>query len=91
MVHKLTTNKKKSQKLSRQAAGILAKVNTMIEADAYCPDVIQQVGAVTGLLRSAEKELLVGHLHHCLEHRMQHDKAKTIAELLKIYGLSKNA
>lgn len=91
MVHQLTTNKKKAQKLSRQAAGILVKVNKMIEDDAYCPDVIQQVGAVTGLLKSVEKELLVGHLHHCLEHRMKNDKTKTIAELLKIYGLSKNS
>lgn len=61
----------------------------MIEADAYCPEVIQQVGAVTGLLKSMEKELLIGHLNHCVEKRLHTDKAKTVQELLQIYDLSK--
>jgi DNA-binding FrmR family transcriptional regulator len=84
----LTTNKAKSQKLGRQAAGILTKVHAMIEQDAYCPDVIQQVDAVIGLLNRAKRELLSGHLDHCLEHKLKQDKQKTIQELLKLYQLS---
>lgn len=85
----LTTDKAKAQRLVKQAAGIMSKVVDMIEEDAYCPEVIQQVDAVTGLLHSAKKELLTGHLNHCLEHRIHDNKGKTVAELLKIYNLSK--
>ena len=85
----ITTNKTKAQKLGRQAAGILTKVNTMIEEDAYCPDVIQQVDAVIGLLHRAKRELLAGHLDHCLEHKLKENKAKTVNELLKLYQLSR--
>ena len=91
MTKELTSNKQLAQKLNRQAAGIVSKVGHMIEADTYCPEIIQQVAAVTGLLKSMEKELLVGHLRHCLEHRLHEDKAKTIQELLRIYDLSKRS
>lgn len=87
-MHKLTTNKSKAQRFGRQAAGILVKVNQMIENDAYCPDVIQQVDAVIGLLRGAKRELLSGHLDHCLEHKLKENKQKTVQELLKLYHLS---
>lgn len=88
-MHHLTTNKSKSQKLGRQAAGILGKVGQMIEEDAYCPDIIQQVDAVIGLLHRAKRELLAGHLDHCLEHKLKENKEKTIQELLKLYNLSR--
>ena len=84
----LTTNKEKAQKLGRQAAGITAKVLEMIEDDAYCPEVIQQVDAVIGLLKKVKRELLAGHLDHCLEHRLKENKEKTVQELLKLYQLS---
>lgn len=84
----LTTNKEMAQKLGRQAAGITAKVLEMIEDDAYCPEVIQQVDAVIGLLKKVKRELLAGHLDHCLEHRLKENKEKTVQELLKIYQLS---
>lgn len=88
-MHQLTTNKTKAQKLNRQAAGILTKVSQLIEEDAYCPDVIQQVDAVMGLLHGVRRELLSGHLDHCLEHRLKENKEKTIKELLKLYNLSR--
>lgn len=84
----LTTDKARSQKLVRQAAGSLAKVNLMIEQDAYCPDVIQQVDAAVGLLNRAKRELLSGHLDHCLVNKLKENKEKTIRELLKLYQLS---
>lgn len=88
LMHALTTNKAKSQRFGRQAAGILGKVQHMIEEDAYCPDIIQQVDAVIGLLRRAKRELLAGHLDHCLEHKLKENKQKTVQELLKLYNLS---
>lgn len=87
-MHSLTTNKKKALKTARQALGILQKVEDMVEADAYCPEVIQQVDAVTGLLTSMKKELLIGHLQHCLDHRLKNDRSQTVRELMRIYDLS---
>jgi len=85
----MNANKEKAVRVSRQAEGLLTKVNTMIETDAYCPDVIQQIDAVSGLLRRTRLELLKGHLDHCLEHKIKENKARTVDELLKIYNLSK--
>ena len=78
----------KSRKLSKQAAGTLGKVVSMVEKDEYCPDIIQQIDSVMGLLRSCKRELLLGHLDHCLEHKLKENKAQTIKELMKIYNLS---
>lgn len=89
-MHKeLTVNKKKAQKMSKQALGVLVKVVEMVENDQYCPEVIQQVDASIGLLTSMKKELLVGHLNHCLEHQLHKNKKQTIDELLKIYQLTR--
>lgn len=82
------TENSKSLKLSRQAAGTLGKVATMVEKNEYCPDIIQQIDSVMGLLRSCKRDLLLGHLDHCLEHKLKENKAQTIKELMKIYNLS---
>ncbi len=78
----------KSLKLSKQAVGTLGKVVSMVEKDEYCPDIIQQIDSVMGLLRSCKRDLLLGHLDHCLEHKLKENKAQTIKELMKIYNLS---
>lgn len=78
----------KALKLSKQAAGTLGKVVSMVEKDEYCPDIIQQIDSVIGLLRSCKRDLLLGHLDHCLEHKLKENKAQTIKELMKIYNLS---
>jgi DNA-binding FrmR family transcriptional regulator len=74
----------------KKAQGVSAKVMEMIDSDKYCPEIIQQVDAAIGLLKSARKNLLQGHLDHCLEHRLKEDKNKTIDELMKIYTLGQN-
>ena len=84
----LTSNKSKALKCSKQAQGTLAKVIEMIEADRYCPEIIQQVDSVVGLLKTAKRELLAGHLDTCVAHQMMENKKKAIDELLKIYNLS---
>lgn len=75
-------------KLIKQARGTLERVQTMIEEEKYCPEIIQQVDSVVGLLRSVKKELLAGHLDSCMFKRMKEDKNSAIKELLKIYNLS---
>ena len=88
MTHNTPHNSTKALKLSKQASGTLTKVISMVESNEYCPEIIQQIDSVIGLLRSSKKELLAGHLSHCLIKRLTEDKEKTVAELLKIYNLS---
>lgn len=81
-------NKLKITKTAKQAQGTLAKVLQMIESDQYCPEIIQQVDSVIGLLKTTKRELLAGHLDTCVAHQMASNKKKAIAELLKIFNLS---
>lgn len=84
----LAPNKAKSLKCSKQALGTLAKVIEMSEEDRYCPEIIQQIDSVIGLLKTAKRELLAGHLDTCAVHQLKENKEKAIKELLKIYNLS---
>lgn len=84
----LATKKAQSLKLAKQARGTLAKVITMIENDAYCPEIIQQADSVSGLLKSVKRALLAGHLDTCALDRLKENKEKAVRELLKIYNLS---
>ncbi|HTB62992.1 MAG TPA: metal-sensitive transcriptional regulator [Opitutales bacterium] len=84
----LPSQKEKSLKLAKQARGTLDTVISMIEDNAYCPEIIQQTGSVVGLLQSVERELLAGHLDTCVARRLKENKGEAIRELMKIYRLS---
>lgn len=84
----LPIKKDKALKLSKQAQGTLAKVISMIEDDKYCPEIIQQVDSVNGLLKSVKRELLSGHLDTCAIDQLKTNKQGAIDELIKIYNLS---
>ena len=78
----------KSLLLTRQAVGTLHRVMEMTGDNEYCPKIIQQLDAAIGLLKSAKKELLTGHLEHCLEDKLKTDKAGTVKELVEIFKLN---
>jgi DNA-binding FrmR family transcriptional regulator len=73
----------------RKAHGVIEKISKMIEEGKYCPEVIQQVDAAIGLLKSSKKSLLMGHLDHCLLVKMKDDKEQAINELVKIFDFEK--
>lgn len=77
----------KARKVTNMAIGSAAKIIAMIDEARYCPDVIQQIDSAIGLLHSARKELLKGHLESCLTERLKTDKPGAIAELMKIYQM----
>jgi DNA-binding FrmR family transcriptional regulator len=85
--HKHGEINNKSAKLVNMASGSLAKVSVMILENRYCPEVIQQIDSVVGLLQSTRKELLKGHLESCLVEQVKTDKDGAIKELLKIYNM----
>ncbi len=84
----LPVKKVKAIKLAKQAQGTLAKVVSMIDEDKYCPEIIQQIDSVNGLLKTVKRELLAGHLDTCAIEQLKNDKEAAIKELIKIYNLS---
>ncbi len=85
--HKEGDINNKSVKLVNMANGSLAKASMMILEGRYCPEVIQQIDSVIGLLHSTRKELLKGHLESCLIEQLKSDKDGAVKELLKIYNM----
>ncbi|MCC7304554.1 metal-sensitive transcriptional regulator [bacterium] len=86
-VHKHGEPNIKARKVINMAIGSVAKIPEMVDDGRYCPEVIQQIDSVIGLLHSARKELLKGHLESCLAEQLKTDKEGSIKELLKIYNM----
>lgn len=85
--HKHGLPNEKARKVVNMAIGSSAKISEMIADNRYCPEIIQQIDSVVGLLHSARKELLKGHLDSCVVDRLKNDKEGAIKELLKIYNM----
>ena len=84
-------NKDKLKIKIKKARSLLDTIEKMIENDRYCPDIMQQILAVMGLLKALHKELYKHHLTHCFmkvskssSKRMQ---KQMIEEILKITSL----
>lgn len=84
----ISAQKTKALRVAKQARGMIDKVIALIEADEYCPNIIQQADSVSGFMSSVKRELLAGHLDTCVMNRMKENKEQTIKELMKIYNLS---
>ncbi|QQR83469.1 metal-sensitive transcriptional regulator [Candidatus Peregrinibacteria bacterium] len=55
----------------KKAQGMLKKVISMAEEDAYCIDVLQQSLATVGLVKGANKLILENHLNACFKEGMK--------------------
>jgi DNA-binding FrmR family transcriptional regulator len=55
----------------KTARGHINGIVGIIEADAYCPDVMKQLSAVQGLLEGASRVMLRRHLETCVAKAMQ--------------------
>ncbi len=87
--HVLTHDKQKALIALKKAQSLIKKIAEMVEDDKYCIDIIQQVDSAAGLLNSTKRNLLEGHLYHCVEQKFSQDKKKTVDELLRIYSIGK--
>jgi DNA-binding FrmR family transcriptional regulator len=68
----------------RRAEGQIRGIEKMVEEDAYCPDILIQVSAVTSALNSFSKELLSCHLHSCVVEDIRAGREDTVDELVKV-------
>ena len=72
----------------RIASGHLAKVEKMLEEDAYCLDVIHQSRAVQAALKKIDELILDGHLHSCVFEDIKgnpEDKERIIEEIVDLF------
>lgn len=72
----------------KKARSHIDKIVKMIEDGEYCIDIMQQNLAVLGLLKSAQQQLMEGHLNSCFKNAMnsasEKRKEKMIEEILKV-------
>ncbi|MBR6425772.1 MAG: metal-sensing transcriptional repressor [Oscillospiraceae bacterium] len=68
----------------KRIEGQVRGIQGMLEADAYCPDILIQVSAVNSALNSFNKELLAAHIRSCVVEDIQNGNEETIDELVKV-------
>ena len=68
----------------RMAEGQIRGIEKMIEEDAYCPDILIQVSAVTAALNSFNKELLACHVKSCVSEDIRSGNDEAIDEFVKV-------
>ena len=62
--------------------GQVRGIKKMVEADAYCTDILIQVSAVNAALNSFNKVLLANHIRTCVAQDIREGKDETIDELV---------
>jgi DNA-binding FrmR family transcriptional regulator len=68
----------------KRAEGQIRGIEKMVENDAYCPDILIQVSAVTSALNGFSKELLACHLKSCVVEDIRAGREGTVEELVKV-------
>ena len=57
--------KERNVKRLRRIEGQVRGIQTMVDEDRYCADIMTQISAVQEALRSVGRELMRNHLKHC--------------------------
>lgn len=68
----------------KKAEGQIRGIQRMVENDAYCPDILIQVSAVTSALNSFNKELLSCHIRSCVTEDIRSGDEEAIDEFVKV-------
>ncbi|MBI2453176.1 metal-sensitive transcriptional regulator [Candidatus Peregrinibacteria bacterium] len=81
-------NKNKIHISLKKTISLSKKIDTMVEKNTYCIDIMQQILAAIGLLRSVNENVLEGHLQTCFRKTMETKNVKKqqemICELIKV-------
>jgi len=64
--------------------GQIRGIRGMLEKDAYCTDIINQVAAVTAALNAFNKELLASHMRSCVKNDVQMGDEASLEELIGV-------
>lgn len=86
----MQANKHKIIRRLKILEGQVRGLQSMIEKDTYCIDVITQTSAIKQGISNVEDALLESHLSHCLINQIKTGKAdKATGEILKVYKLKR--
>ena len=66
------------------AEGQIRGIQKMLEEDAYCPDVLVQVSAVSAALNSFNRELLACHIRSCVAEDIREGKDEGIDGFVRV-------
>ena len=70
-----------TNRLSR-IEGQVRGLKDMLQRDAYCPDILVQVSAVSAALNSFSKELLSSHIRTCVSDGIRQGDGEVVDELV---------
>ena len=79
----MQANKAKLNQLIKTARGQLDGILKMIEEDAYCIDVSNQLMAADAILRRANREVLSAHLSGCVRQALESGETGQIEKKLE--------
>ena len=82
--HRTDEEKKALVKRLRLAEGQIRGIQKMLAEDAYCPDILVQVSAVSAALNSFNRELLACHIRSCVSEDIRNGKDEAIDEFVKV-------
>lgn len=68
----------------KRIQGQLRGIESMLEQNAYCTDIMTQVAAATAALNSFNRELLSSHIKTCVAQNIREGNDEEIDELLAI-------
>ena len=68
----------------RRAEGQIRGIGNMVENDAWCPDILIQVSAVTSALNSFNRELLACHIKSCVADDIRAGNDEAIENLVSM-------
>ncbi len=64
--------------------GQVRGVKKMLDADAYCTDILIQVRAIRAALDAFSRELLANHIRSCVADDLRNGKDETVDELVDV-------
>ncbi len=75
------TKQKLKARLNR-IEGQIRGINNMVEKDAYCDDILNQIASVRAALAGVSKQVLEGHLKHCVVEGIKEGREEQVVEEL---------
>ncbi|MCH5161441.1 MAG: metal-sensing transcriptional repressor [Clostridiales bacterium] len=62
--------------------GQIRGIRSMVERDAYCPDILVQSAAVNAAVNAFNKDLIASHIRHCVVRDIHDGNDEVIDELV---------
>jgi DNA-binding FrmR family transcriptional regulator len=84
--HAYSANREQLLRRLRRAEGQVRGVAKMVEDDRYCIDVLTQISALQAALDKVALGVLGDHVHHCMVHGAEEERAARADELMAAIG-----